>query len=112
MARSAQRISNPEAAETIVPTRPWDIVDQLESEAAIAAYLDACLEDGDPKLIAAALGDIARAKGITDLALRTGLPASALVLSGEAAPAFSVILKVVEALGLQLAARPKAAHAA
>lgn len=94
-------------------TLPWDIVDHLVSEDAIAAYLDACLEDGDPKLVAAALGDIARAKGITDLAARTGLSAAALQrsLSGEDVPEFATVLKVIEALGLQLAARPKA-HAA
>ena len=54
-------------------TRPWDIVDSLTDEDRIAAYLEAVLEDGDPKLVAAALGDIARAKGMTDMARRTGL---------------------------------------
>jgi probable addiction module antidote protein len=95
-------------------TLPWDVVDHLVSDDAIAAYLDACLDDGDPKLIAAALGDIARAKGVTDLAARTGLSAATLerCLSGDEVPAFSTILKVVEALGLRLAARQKSAHAA
>ena len=54
-------------------TRPWDIVDSLTDEDRIAAYLEAVLEDGDPELVAAALGDIARAKGMTDMARRTGL---------------------------------------
>ena len=95
-------------------TLPWDIVDHLTDDDAIAAYLDACLEDGDPKLVAAALGDIARAKGVSDLAARTGLSAATLQhsLSGDDVPAFATILKVVEALGLRLAARPKAVHAA
>jgi len=95
-------------------TLPWDAVDHLTSDAAIAAYLDACLEDGDPKLVGAALGDIARAKGITDLDVRTGLPTVDLerALSGVEVPEFATILSVVEALGLQLASRPKAAHAA
>lgn len=53
-------------------TLPWDVVDHLTSDSAIAAYLDACLEDGDPKLVGAALGDIARAKGIADLSARRG----------------------------------------
>ena len=95
-------------------TLSLDVVDHPRGEAAIAADLDACLEDGDPKLVAAALGDIARAKGITDLAARTGLSDAAVTasFSGEPVTDFSVILKVVGALGLQLAARPKAAHAA
>ena len=54
-------------------TRPWDIVDSLTDEDRIAAYLEAVLEDGDPELVAAAIGDIARAKGMTDMARRTGL---------------------------------------
>ena len=95
-------------------TLPWDVVDHLTSDNAIAAFLDACLEDGDPKLVGAALGDIARAKGITDLEARTGLPRAALErsLSGEEAPDLGTILRVVEALGLQLASRPKTARAA
>ena len=89
-------------------TLPWDVVDHLTSDKAIAAYLDACLEDGDPKLVGAALGDIARAKGIADLPARTGLDDALLdrSLSGEDVPAFATIVKVAAALGLQLAARP------
>ena len=56
-----------------MPAVLWDITDHLASDGAIAAYLDACLEDGDSNLVAAALGDFARAKGVTDLAERTGL---------------------------------------
>lgn len=95
-------------------TLPWNVADHLGDDDAAAAYLDACLEDGDPKLVAAALGDIARAKGITDLAARTGLPADALdrALSAHGDPEFSIVLKIVAALGLQLAARQKAAEAA
>lgn len=95
-------------------TRPSDIVDHLGSEAALAAYLDACLEDGNPKLVGAALGDIARAKGITDLAERTGLPEAELhaSLSGERLPEFATAVKVVAALGLQLGTRPVSARAA
>ena len=88
-------------------TMPWDVIDHLGSDSAIAAYLDACLEDGDPKLVGAALGDIARAKGVTDLAARTGLPDAVLgrALSGEEVPDFATIVKVIAALGLQLGAR-------
>ena len=88
-------------------TLPWDVVDHLTSDNAIAAYLDACLVDGDPKLVGAALGDIARAKGITDLAARTGLQEFVLrqSLTGEDVPEFATIAKVAFALGLQLGVR-------
>lgn len=46
-------------------TFPWDVTEHLDSEEAIAAYLDAVFEDGDPKLIAAAIGDVARARGMS-----------------------------------------------
>jgi len=54
-------------------TRPWDAVEHLETAEDMAAYLEAALEEGDPALIAAAMGDIARAKGITQIARETGL---------------------------------------
>jgi probable addiction module antidote protein len=56
-----------------IKTRPWDAVEHLKSEADMAAYLEAALEDGDPALIAAALSDIARAKGMSQIARETGL---------------------------------------
>lgn len=56
-----------------IETRPWDAVEHLETEEDMAAYLDAALEEGDPALIAAALGDIARAKGVTRTARENGL---------------------------------------
>jgi len=54
-------------------TRAWDSADHLETEEDIAAYLGAALEEGDPSLVAAALGDIARAKGMAQIARDTGL---------------------------------------
>ncbi len=77
----------------------------------MAAYLEAVLEEGDPALIAAALGDIARAKGgIAKIARETGLGRESLykALSPEGNPEFSTILKVMRALGLQLHAAPAA----
>ena len=59
-------------------TVPWDSAEHLETEADMAAYLEAALEDGDPALVAAALGDIARAKGMTQLARETGVEVEAL----------------------------------
>jgi len=54
-------------------TRLWDAAETLDSKEDIAAYLDAVLEDGDPDLLKAALGDVARAKGMTEIAQATGL---------------------------------------
>ena len=51
-----------------IKTRPWDAADYLQDELDIAAYLDAAFEDGDPQLIAAALGDVARSHGMTKIA--------------------------------------------
>jgi probable addiction module antidote protein len=70
----------------------------------MAAYLEAALEDSDPTLVAAALGDIARAKGMTQVASATGLGRESLykALSPEGNPEFATILKVVQALGLRL----------
>ncbi|CAO3350932.1 addiction module antidote protein [Azospirillum melinis] len=85
-------------------TRPWDIVDGLDSDERIAAYLDAVLEDGDPQLIVAALGDIARAKGMTEVARNTGLGRQSLykALSSDGNPEFATVLKVIKSLGLRL----------
>ena len=56
-----------------VSTYLWDAAEHLETKEDIAAYLEAALEDGDPSLVAAALGDIARSKGMTNIARETGL---------------------------------------
>jgi probable addiction module antidote protein len=80
-------------------------VDHLKTKKDMAAYLEAVLEDGNPALIAAALGDIARAKGgIAKVARKTGLGRESLykALSPEGNPEFSTVLKVVRALGLRL----------
>jgi probable addiction module antidote protein len=86
------------------PTQPWDPVDHLRSEADMAAYLEAALEEGDPALVAAALGDIARAKGMTQVARDTGLGRESLykALSATGNPEFATVMKVVAALGLKL----------
>ena len=87
-------------------TRLWDAAEHLKSDEDMAAYLEAALEEGDPALVSAALGDIARAKGMTDIARETGLGRESLykALSPEGNPEFSTVLKVVKALGLQLRA--------
>lgn len=89
-------------------TKAWDPAQHLETEEDMAAYLEAALEDGDPSLVAAALGDIARAKGMTQLARDTGLGRESLykALSPNGNPEFATVLKVVNALGLRLHAAP------
>lgn len=88
----------------------WDVADYLDSEEDMVLYLDACLEDdpGDGSLIRTALGDIARARGMTQLAHDTGLTREGLykALSTEGNPAFSTIFKVIRALGVKLHATP------
>ena len=85
-------------------TRPWDAAEHLETEEDMAAYLEAALQEGDPTLVAAALGDIARAKAISQIARETGLGRESLykALSPEGNPEFATVLKVVRALGLRL----------
>lgn len=85
-------------------TRKWDVADHLKSDADMAAYLEAALEDGDPALVAAALGDIARAKGMSGIAKETGLGRESLykALSRDGNPEISTVLKVLKALGLRL----------
>ena len=93
-----------------IETRPWDVAEHLKTEEDMAAYLEAVLEDGDPALISAALGDIARARGMTEIAREAGLGRESLykALSPEGNPEFATVMKVLRALGLTL--HVKAAH--
>lgn len=88
-------------------TSIWDAADHLKTHADMEAYLEAALEENDPALIAAALGDIARAKGMTQIAQKTGLGRESLykALSAQGNPEFSTIVKVINALGLHLQVR-------
>lgn len=87
-------------------TSRYDVAEHLRTPGEMAAYLEASLEeaDGDAAFVAKALGDIARAKGMTQVARDAGLSRESLykALSGERSPGFDTILKVVEALGLRL----------
>lgn len=87
-------------------TTRYDVAEHLRTPEEMAAYLEACLEeaDGDASFIAKALGDIARAKGMAQVAKDAGLSRESLykALSGERSPDFDTILKVVGALGLRL----------
>ncbi len=90
--------------QIVTQTRSWDAAEHLETEEDVVAYLDAALEDGDAMLILAALGDIARAKGMAQIARDAGLGRESLykALSPTGNPEFATILKVVGALGLRL----------
>jgi probable addiction module antidote protein len=87
-------------------TSRYDVAEHLRTPEEMAAYLEACLEeaDGDAAFVAEALGDIARARGMTQVARDAGLSRESLykALSGERSPNFETILKVVGALGIRL----------
>jgi len=94
-----------------IKLRKWDTVEYLKTDEDMVMYLQACMDEAgdDAAFIAAALGDIARAKGMTQLAKDTGLGRESLykALSGEGNPSFDTILKVMRALGIKL--HPEAA---
>jgi probable addiction module antidote protein len=89
-------------------TKRWDAASYLDSEEDMAAYLAAAFEDGDPGVVTAALGDIARAKGMTRVARKAGLGRESLykALSPNGNPELATVLRVVEALGFKLCAVP------
>jgi probable addiction module antidote protein len=91
-----------------IKTTPFDAADYLETDADMAEYLDACLEEGDPKLITHALGVIARARGMAQIAREADLGRESLykALSPNGNPEFATVMKVVQALGLKLRATP------
>ena len=90
-------------AEKRTKTRPWNVSDYLERDQDRIAYLNAALEDSDPVLVVAALGDIARAKGMAQVAREAGLGRESLykALSPSGNPEFTTVLKVLNALGLR-----------
>lgn len=94
-----------------IKTTRYDSAEYLETPEDMAAYLEACLEiaDGDAAFVAKALGNIARAKGMTQVARDAGLSRESLykALSGERTPGFDTILKVVNALGIKLHAEAR-----
>jgi probable addiction module antidote protein len=88
-----------------IETLPWDPAEDLETEAGMVAYLDAALGDGDPTVIAAVRGGIARAKGMTQIAESDrllGRESLYRALSAEGNPEFATVLKVIRALGIGL----------
>lgn len=94
---------------TKTKTTRYDVAEHLRTPEEMAAYLEACIEEanGDATFVAKVLGDIARAKGMAQVARDAGLSRESLykALSGDRSPGFDTILKVVDALGLKLHAR-------
>ena len=85
-------------------TYAWDPARYLKTEDDIVAYLNAALEEGDPAIVAAVLGDVARSLGMAKIAKRTGLGRESLYksLSKDGNPKVETLMKVVHALGLRL----------
>lgn len=91
-----------------IKTRPFDMANYLGSDVEVGEYLRQVMEEGDPVELAAALGDIARARGMTQLAKETGLSRESLYksLSGERAPSSDTLFKVIHAMGFKLTLEP------
>lgn len=87
----------------------WDSAEFLETDEAVAAYLEEAFETGDAAFIVKALGVVARARGMSDLAQRSGMSRTSLykALNGEGRPEFGTILRVARALGLDLTVKPR-----
>lgn len=88
---------------------PWDVTDYLKTEEDIAEYLNAAAERNDPELFQAALGDVARARGMTNMAKQTGLSRENLyrALSKDGNPRLKTLEKIFDALGIEVVFRKK-----
>jgi len=93
-------------------TKPYDVAEYLETEEDMAAYIQAAFEEGDAAIVVQALGNVARARGMTEIARKTGLGRESLykALSPEGNPEFATVLKVVAALGIKLNVESLHAH--
>jgi probable addiction module antidote protein len=88
--------------------KKFDVAELLDSEEAIAEYLNAALEDDDPAFLITAIGDIARAQGIAKIAEKTGLGRESLYKSfrEDASPKFDTVQRVMTAMGFKLTVEP------
>jgi len=95
----------------VVETRPFDASDYLRTEEDILYYLEAAMEGNDPRHIASALGDVARSKGMSDIARKAKVGRQALysALSENGNPTLETLTSVLKALGLQLTVQKRAA---
>ena len=91
-------------APALSNTRPWDPVEYLETTDDVIVYLESAFEDGDPRVIAAAVGDVARRWGMTSVAAKAGLGRESLykALSRDGNPGFATVLNVLAAMDLRL----------
>ncbi|MCJ2017887.1 MULTISPECIES: addiction module antidote protein [unclassified Methylobacterium] len=89
-------------------TKPWDVADHLDTPERIALYIEAVFEDGDPALISAAIGDVARARGMAHIAAETGRSRESLyrALSEKGNPQLDTLVSVLKAIGLRLSVQP------
>jgi len=89
-------------------TTKWDVAKYLHSDEEVLAYIEAALEDGDPAVIAHALGNVARARGMSSVAKEAGVTREALykALSEKGDPRLSTFIGVMKALGIRLTATP------
>ncbi len=95
-------------ARPVRKLHPFDAARYLSDDTAVAEYLSAILEEGDTELLLLALGDIARAKGMSQIAKDSGLGRESLykALAPGAKPRFDTVLKVAKALGVTFSAQP------
>lgn len=91
-----------------VTTKKWDASEYLDSPEMIREYLKAALEDGDTELLITALGNVAKAKGMSEIAQKTKLNRQSLYksLSPKGSPKFETVLKVLQAFNLKLTIEP------
>jgi probable addiction module antidote protein len=117
VARAIEKTEETEVRAKVSPTaarklgvRKFDAADYLRDEADIAAYLEAAAGEDDPRVLAAALGDVARARGMAELARQTGITREALYrsLSAKGNPELATLTKVLRAFGMRLAIQPAA----
>lgn len=89
-------------------TMKWDLAEHLDNEERITLFLEAVFEDGDPRVIAAAIGEVAKARGMSQVAREAGLSRESLykALSENGNPEFGTVLRVVKALGFDLTVSP------
>ena len=97
----------------MVKLTPFDAAKYLDSKEAIAAYLTDALEDGDPAAVTEAIGTVARAQGMTDIAREAELSRENLykALRAGGHPEFDTVMRVLHALGVKLVAKPVLEHA-
>ncbi len=92
----------------ILKTKPFDPAEYLDNDEAVASYMTDALETGDPSFVADALGVVARARGMSEVARQAGVSRESLyrALSAEGNPELGTVMRVMQALGLQLSVTP------